>query len=113
MEENADTPDLFLIQTSSNNPKNKLQEAIYAELRHLHAVLVYDTPEAICAGIKDRVDKLNRHYHRCAAHDVGVRDYGDPSISVKIPMTESGFMTLSLKRVKEARASLWEGGDVK
>jgi hypothetical protein len=111
-ETDIETPDLFMIRTSSNNYKNKLQEAIYTELRPLHSVLIHASPQAVLDEIKKKVEPLNRYYSRCAAHRVTLNDFdwNGPAISIGIPMTETSFMTISLNRVKEARTELWKGG---
>lgn len=110
--ESKTVPDTFLIRTSSNNYKNKLQEAIYAELRPLHNQLIHSSPQVVLEAVEGKLEKLNAYYDRCVPHVAQFMSYGwdDPAIYIKIPMTDSSFMTLSLYRVKSAGTELWKGG---
>lgn len=107
-----ETPDTFLIRTSYNNYKNKLQEAIQSELRPLHSMLIHASPQVIFEAVQGKLAKLNAYYSRCLAHEAQFNDYGgdDPAIYIKIPLTDSSCMSLSLYRVKNVGTTLLEGG---
>lgn len=77
--------------------KNKLQEAIQAELRQYQHQLLHTSPESLFMVINNTVQKLNDQHSRCKKEEVSCNSYNNENAYI---IVGSYMVQLTLTPVK-------------
>lgn len=67
-------PHLYFITVHYWQAKNRLQEAIQAELRQYQHQLLHTSPESLFIAINSTVQELNAQHSRCKKEEVSCND---------------------------------------
>lgn len=79
------TPDhVYFIAIHFWNPKNKLQEAIQAEMRQYQHQLLQTSPQSLFIAINSTVQELNAQHSRCKKEEVSCNCYNNENAYIMV-----------------------------